>query len=142
MRSLLRIAYRILVRMHPASFRTEFGEEMLWIFDEESRRGATLTLLLDGIRSVAVQHARPLNAETIDSHAYRAYREVNSAPPVFRFAQAGLIVLSGAFFLSLLFSPLIPKLATADYGAAGRGKWLLTQIKTFASLPHAKSAKI
>ena len=32
-----RVAYRFLLRLHPASFQDEFGAEMLWIFDEEQR---------------------------------------------------------------------------------------------------------
>jgi uncharacterized protein YfaT (DUF1175 family) len=29
-----RVIYHWLIRLHPASFREQFGEEMLWIFDE------------------------------------------------------------------------------------------------------------
>ena len=38
-RIIARFAYRFLLRLHPASFRYDFGDEMLWIFDEEPRRG-------------------------------------------------------------------------------------------------------
>jgi hypothetical protein len=142
MKSLLRIAYRAMIRMHPASFRREFGEEMLWIFDKESHEGITAHLLFDGIRSIALQHAKPRSEETSDL----GYREVNSAPPVFRLAQAGFLVLSGILFMSLFFSPSIPKLTSPTYSASDihhsvQGSWLLTRIRVF-SLPNSKSAKI
>jgi hypothetical protein len=34
-RILSRLAYRFLLRLHPASFQHDFGDEMLWIFDEQ-----------------------------------------------------------------------------------------------------------
>jgi hypothetical protein len=39
-RVILRVAYRLLLRLHPDSFQKEFGAEMLWIYDEEDQRGA------------------------------------------------------------------------------------------------------
>ena len=53
-----RLLYRLLLRMHPAAFRHRFGEEMLWIFDLASSRGQMAYLLLDGVRSVTIQHAK------------------------------------------------------------------------------------
>ena len=35
-----RLAYRTLVRLHPAAFRRDFAGEMLWIFDEMSSYGS------------------------------------------------------------------------------------------------------
>ena len=29
-----RVAYRCMVRLHPRVFREQFGEEMMWIFEE------------------------------------------------------------------------------------------------------------
>ncbi|HTZ56786.1 MAG TPA: hypothetical protein VMB49_01750 [Acidobacteriaceae bacterium] len=57
-RSVSRFAYRLLLGMHPASFQNEFGAEMLWIFEEESRQGAVSHLLLDGALSLLRQHWR------------------------------------------------------------------------------------
>src|ERR1043166_587043 len=54
-RQFYRMAYRCLVRLHPRAFREEFGEEMLWIFEEaEMTHGAT-RLLTDGLVSLIRQ---------------------------------------------------------------------------------------
>ncbi len=53
-----RFAYRLLLRLHPASFQREFGSEMLWIFDEESQRGAAVRLFFDGVISLLRQRCR------------------------------------------------------------------------------------
>jgi hypothetical protein len=55
--SLPRTAYRLILRVHPAPFRKRFGEEMLWIFDQECERGAR-KLLIDGALSAVRQHAK------------------------------------------------------------------------------------
>jgi hypothetical protein len=46
-----RSLYRGLVRLHPRAFRSEFGDEMLWIFDEASASGAS-SLITDGLISL------------------------------------------------------------------------------------------
>jgi hypothetical protein len=142
MRSLLRIVYRTIIQMHPSSFRDEFGEEMIWIFDEESREGNAAYVLLDGIRSIVLQHAKSRGRES----GSLWYREVNSATPLFRFAQAGFIVVTVILFVSLLSGPSGPKLASPAYtasgiGHAGEGRWLLSFVRSF-SMSSAKSAKI
>jgi hypothetical protein len=53
-----RFAYRSLLRLHPASFRHEFGGEMLWIFDEESQESGVARLLFDGTISLLRQRCR------------------------------------------------------------------------------------
>ena len=53
-----RLLYRLVLRLHPPAFRHRFGEEMLWIFDLASSRGQMAYLLLDGVRSVTIQHAK------------------------------------------------------------------------------------
>jgi len=58
--SLLRPAYRLLLRLHPAPFRDRFAAEMLWIFDAECHRPA---LLLDGLVSLLRQHAKARPAQ-------------------------------------------------------------------------------
>jgi hypothetical protein len=52
-RILARFAYRFLLRLHPVSFQHDFGDEMLWIFDEEP--GAAAYLLFDGALSLLRQ---------------------------------------------------------------------------------------
>jgi hypothetical protein len=54
-----RLAYRLLLRLHPASFQHEFGADMLWIFDEEQQQGGTAYLFFDGVRSLVRQRCRP-----------------------------------------------------------------------------------
>ena len=51
----VRSVYQLILRVHPAAFRGEFGEEMLWIFDEECRRGRALRMLFDGVLSLVRQ---------------------------------------------------------------------------------------
>jgi hypothetical protein len=51
-----RVAYRLLLRLHPAPFRDEFGSEMLWIFDEDREHGSYL--ILDGVLSLLRQRCR------------------------------------------------------------------------------------
>lgn len=60
-RMVSRFAYSFLLRLHPASFRDEFGTEMLWIFDEEHQQGATVPLLIDGAISLLRQRCRIQN---------------------------------------------------------------------------------
>ena len=59
-----RFAYRQIVRLHPVWFRERFGEEMMWIFDEESQRGATARVLLDGFLSLIRQRCRVADEST------------------------------------------------------------------------------
>jgi hypothetical protein len=60
-RLILRLAYRLLLRLHPDSFQQEFGAEMLWIYDEEDRRGGVAYLFLDGATSLLRQYCRLQN---------------------------------------------------------------------------------
>ena len=53
-----RLVYRLMLRLHPATFRQRFGDEMLWIFDLASNPGDRFYLLLDGARSLTIQRAR------------------------------------------------------------------------------------
>ncbi len=57
-RMVSRFAYHCLLRLHPASFRDEFGAEMLWIFDEERQEGGVAHLFLDGTISLLRQRCR------------------------------------------------------------------------------------
>jgi hypothetical protein len=54
-RAVSRLVYRLILRLHPASFREEFGPEMLWIFEQEQQPGATVHLFLDGTLSLLRQ---------------------------------------------------------------------------------------
>jgi hypothetical protein len=49
---MLRRLYRCAVRLHPSSFRRRFGDEMLYIFDQQKGTRAELRLMLDGVVSL------------------------------------------------------------------------------------------
>ena len=107
MTSALHLTYRAILRLHPHDFRAEFGDEMLWIFDEQSGQGHTLSLLWDGLRSTAIQHIRkppPPQYQT----AGPIYIEIDSTIPAERIAQKWLVTLS----LSLFLSMIVPGVAT------------------------------
>ncbi len=92
MRSLLRSLYRGLIHLHPTSFRSEFGEEMLWIFDEETGGGRVFSLFLDAAHSVLLQRVR-LHTKKTAPVAY--YVEIDSALP----AQQNCAGYSGSYLL-------------------------------------------
>ena len=50
-----RALYASLLRLHPPSFRRQFGGEMLWTFDQARVSEGTLVLLLDLFVSIARQ---------------------------------------------------------------------------------------
>lgn len=52
----MRFLYLFLLDLHPQEFVAEYGSELLWIFEEETARGASkLLLLADGALSLARQ---------------------------------------------------------------------------------------
>lgn len=136
MRSLLRLLYRGLIRMYPASFRSEFGEEMLWIFDEEYRAGRSSPLFLDAVRSIVVRHARPSSEKTATAGYYV---EIDSSLPAQRLAQATLVLLYVALGVGIVVGPWIPKLKTITHTV--QHGWLFTHIRIIASLPDARLPK-
>ncbi len=54
-RLLSRAFYRLLLLLHPPSFRGRFSVEMLGIFDEPAERRNSIRLILDAIRSFFFQ---------------------------------------------------------------------------------------
>lgn len=128
MRDLYRLAYRAIIYLHPRNFREEFGAEMLWIFEEESRNGAALPrLILDGICSIALQTVRP-RVQQVEA-AGPIYREVDSAIPAERYAQATLVILCCTLSLTLFMSMVVPKVSVSINGL------LYTPIKLLSSIP-------
>lgn len=110
MRSLLRSLYRGMIHLHPAAFRSEFGEEMLWIFDEESSSGRAFSLFLDAARSILLQRVR-LHTKKTAPVAY--YVEIDSALPAQRIAQATLAAIYFGTSLVLALAPLLLWLVAA-----------------------------
>jgi hypothetical protein len=92
MKTLLRTAYRGMMRMYPASFRSEFGEEMLWIFEEELARGRVRVapLFTDAARSIVARRLHP-PSERFAPRGY--YVEIESALPAQRVAQVVMFTL-------------------------------------------------
>lgn len=101
MRPLARSSYRLLLRLHPHSFRIEFGQEMLWIFDEQMKSGSQgkvpglicTRLLLDASRSAFVQ--RTLR----EVPPQRGYLSIASSSPLLQIAEGGFILASCSFNL-------------------------------------------
>lgn len=56
---MLRRLYRCAVRLHPSRFRRRFGDEMLYIFDQQKGRLAALGLMLDCVFSLLRQWTLP-----------------------------------------------------------------------------------
>jgi hypothetical protein len=56
--NVVRSVYRLILRLHPASFRGRFGDEMQWIFDEEQKQGGAARLLFDGVMSLLRQRVK------------------------------------------------------------------------------------
>jgi hypothetical protein len=54
---MLRRIYRCAVRLHPSSFRRRFGDEMLYIFDQQKETRAALGVMLDCLLSLLRQWA-------------------------------------------------------------------------------------
>jgi|SRR5580765_3600256 len=138
MSSLACTAYRAILRLHPYEFRAEFGDEMLWVFHEELRssepriRGVA-RLLLDGARSVVVQHTLRPRERQKAAVVEGCYIDITYAPPMIRFAQAGFLAVSFVsllFSLSLFLSMVAPRVAALD-----ASKWLYTPVK-FHSAAH------
>jgi hypothetical protein len=130
MRPFFRAAYLVILQLHPHAFRAEFGDEMLWIFDEESRRGASARLMVDGIRSIVTQNVRPRIRQV--ETAGPIYREIDSSLPAERFAQATLVTLCCSLSLSLFLSMVVPKVSVSVNGL------LYTRVKILSSIPSAR----
>ena len=52
---MVRGLYRCLIRLHPAAFRLQFEEEMLWIFDQAAGKWGAASLLVDASTSLGRQ---------------------------------------------------------------------------------------
>lgn len=100
MRSPLRLVYRAILCLHPHSFRAEFGDEMLWIFDEECQRGAG-KLLVDGALSAVRQHAKDQD-ENEPVAAGFTVGIATSGMSLRRFVQGGVLACLIAYGLLLL----------------------------------------
>lgn len=115
MNPLLRLTYQAMLRLHPADFRAEFGDEMLWIFDQQMQEeacksGARLSLMLDVVRSTILQNLSKPPTPQYET-AGPIYIEIDSTIPAERIAQKWLITLSCTLSLSLFLSMMVPAVA-------------------------------
>ncbi|HTH53508.1 MAG TPA: hypothetical protein VL495_06135 [Edaphobacter sp.] len=116
MKALLRIAYRGMLHLYPASFRSEFADEMLWIFDEEVLRGNTTALFVDAARCIVVRHMRP-PSEQLATSGY--YVEIESALPAQRIAQMIMAIGYLGVGFAIILAPeiiWILKVGTVTHG--------------------------
>ncbi len=66
---MLRRLYRCAVRLHPSSFRRSFGDEMLYIFDQQKGTLAAVGVTLDCVFSLLRQWTlRPRPASSYPLH--------------------------------------------------------------------------
>jgi hypothetical protein len=134
MKTILRIAYRGMIRLYPASFRSEFGDDMLWIFDEELSRGNVKGLFVDAARSVVVRHLRT-PSEQFATSGY--YVEIESALPAQRIAQAIMAIFYFGLGLALIFLPGVLWILNARGIHGADHGWLLSHIGTVAASLHS-----
>ena len=106
-----RKAYHFVLRLHPRGFRVEFGDEMLWIFDEEMRCGESrgtrfarcTRLLTDVVRSAFTQR---ILREAQQPKIFAApFGHLNSSSSFIQAEQVAFLLLSLVFsVLGILLS--------------------------------------
>jgi hypothetical protein len=98
-----RKAYHLVLRLHPRGFRIEFGDEMLWIFDEEmhceEHRGTRFArctrLLADVVRSAFTQR---ILREAEQPEIFAApFGHLNSSSSLIQVEQGAFLILSLVF---------------------------------------------
>lgn len=95
-----RIAYRLVLRIHPGLFRERFGGEMLGIFDEECKSGVPVRLLCDGVLSLLRQHAKVQRELPPASAGFEvlAFDSGFGAPLIFQALLLSLMLFIGSIF--------------------------------------------
>jgi len=112
-----RALYRCLLLLHPPSFKSQFANEMLWIFDEASEREGALALLADALTSLARQWIvrcalqklslgepalSPWTNSSQELFAWERIASPSTSLPVPRMLQGTLVSFTFLAFLSLL----------------------------------------
>ena len=113
----MRNLYRFLLRMHPATFRERFAEELLWIYDESLPQHGSPRLCADGFVSLLRQWFQQLNFVVILTACAGAFVPFYIASVVLRHAmprgpqwaeldpQLGFLILAAtAILLALCFT--------------------------------------
>ena len=139
MKDLRRIAYRGMIRLYPASFRGEFEDEMLWIYDEEMRdekmrNGRCVALFFDAACAIVRQQVSTRIRRPVPV-AY--YVEVDCALPAQRIAQAMLVMVYVGFCLCILLAPWVSMVKPS-----GHGVWFVSHIQAVVSIPDGSPGKM
>jgi hypothetical protein len=143
MKDLLRIAYRGMIRLYPSSFRGEFEDEMLWIYDEEMR-SEQMRDKKRSIRCVALffDAACAIVRQQVNSRMRRPvpvayYVEVDSALPAQRIAQAMLVMVYAGFCLCILLAPWVSMIKPSSHGV-----WFVSHIQDVVAIPAGSPGKM
>jgi len=131
---IVRDVYRCLLRLHPRAFRDEYAEEMLWVFDEEARRGTPYWLLWDGARSLV--RRRLLRHDP-------ARRRVVAGPGFLTLEENGLgtgRLVAGLAAATLLFGLVFGAIVESGH-VSGRLRVLTIYTFQDAARPKAAAAK-
>jgi hypothetical protein len=139
MKDLLRIAYRGMIRLYPPSFRGEFEDEMLWIYDEEMRdrkmrNSRCAALFLDAACAIARQQ---VSSRIRRPAAVAYYVEVESTLPAQRIAQAMLVMVYVGFCLCILLAPWVSMIKPSSHGV-----WFITHIQAVVSIPPGAQSRM
>jgi D-alanyl-D-alanine carboxypeptidase len=143
-----RVAYRCMVRLHPRAFREQFGEEMMWIFEEAVDTHGMLHLLGDGILSLARQWVLgpkpievPVTAAAVSASrepAWFVWEHINASPsrlPAGRWLQGGLTALALFAGVSLAVTQSTSKLPIRNFGTGSE-----SALSVRGLVPSAKDA--
>lgn len=135
-RTSLRFLYRLIVHLHPAPFQSRFGGEMLWIFDEESKRGNVSRLFFDGVLSLIRQRCK---VKRKSAQAYTGFGAlvVESGPGPVRIFQATL--MATMFFAGFV---LFVGLASRLTASIQRPQSVLRCIFTLQAPPHVETLPV
>ena len=103
-----RSLYALLLRLHPREFREDYGEEMLWVFEQDAKERTAYWLLWDGVRSLVRQRLlRPGGSAGIAVTAQDgpAFLVLNEAQVPTRVWIGGLA--AAALLFSLVLGPAV-----------------------------------
>lgn len=93
--------YALLLRLHPREFRDTYGEEMLWVFEQDSAERNPYWLIWDGIRSLFRQRLLRANVAaatataTVDGPSFLVLEEAQLRPVQLLRGAAAAAVLFG-----------------------------------------------
>src|SRR5258708_27387413 len=124
-----RMAYRCIVRLHPHAFRDQFGEEMMWTFEQAVETHGAFRLLGDGLVSLTRQWVfRPRSWGVAMTEAVRsrsgemglfAWEHMNASParlPAWGWLQGSMISLALFAGVWLAATQSVKRVPIASFG--------------------------